>query len=371
MKKVLNNSKLYFLAVMLISISLLIPSITVYSAIDKGELIYNNESGSARGKVVDMDTNSVIPNAEISINELDICINTDENGEFSISGLPIGQYTWEVKAKGYGKTTFEAYPIGYLGATIFAFPVTKDKKGYYSKHEICESSYNDVETHKHEKNHKEKMDIPNYAVPQEPPVIPSTLKIYYNSQISSIALDTYLKNVVPNEINPLNPLYKNMTDAQKLNMLKAQAIAARSYAVYHYYKKDRHSGQGYDCCSGQHCQVYNPNVEYEISTQAVNETSKKILIYVKDSYNWIYEYVDAAFFASCKGQTKNSEDVWGGYLPYLRSTTCPYDIRPTYETNHGLGMCQDGAAGYALNNFSHMSILTHYYTGVKIIDGQY
>ncbi len=376
--KCCNNKNLVMLSILLV-LSIICSSATLFA---ENEYIIRNttnniEYGCAKGRVIELGTEIPIPNAKINVKELGIEIFTDKNGEFSIDQLPIGEYTWEVIAKGYGKSVFESYPIGYLGATIFNFPLTKDQKGFYSKHSIqtesipsdCEDKHKEHSNYENNRDSNKKTYSPNYAVPQDPPSIPSTLRVYYGGSVNNVGLEDYLKRVVSNEINPLNSLYQNMTYQQKLEMMKTQAVAARSYAVFHYYEGDRHSGT-YDVCSAQHCQVYNPISTTEIGNAAVDATSGEILIKVTDFYNWIYQYADTVFFASCLKQTKSAETVWGSDVSYLQSVSCSYDIRPTLSSGHGVGLCQDGAAGYAKQNYVYNSILNHYYTGLTLRVGQ-
>lgn len=185
--------------------------------------------------------------------------------------------------------------------------------------------------------------------------------------IVSVPLEDYIAHVISREMDPNYYIYDNMTNAQKTVMLEVQAITARSYAAFHFNKKDRHPGQSYQFCDDTHCQVYEPTYSPQLCINATNNTAKKIMIKVIDSYYWIWEYIDAVFSASCKGNTINNEVVWGGSpVSYLRGVSCLYDIRPTLKLGHNVGLCQDGAAGYAKNGYLTNTILLHYFSGVSI-----
>lgn len=177
-----NNKNLVILSIVLV-ISIICSSIILFAENEdiNGSTASNIEYGSARGRVVELGTEIPIPNAKISVKELGIDIFTDANGEFSMTQLPIGEYTWEVIAKGYGKSVFEAYPIGYLGATIFNFPLTKDQKGFYSKHIIqtetipseCGDKHKEHTNSKNNDKINKNTDPSTYSVPQDPPSLPS------------------------------------------------------------------------------------------------------------------------------------------------------------------------------------------------------
>jgi stage II sporulation protein D len=52
--------------------------------------------------------------------------------------------------------------------------------------------------------------------------------------------------------------------------LKAQAVAARNYAVKN---MGRHAGDGYDLCDQDHCQVWNPKSHHPNTDKAVDATT--------------------------------------------------------------------------------------------------
>jgi hypothetical protein len=175
-------------------------------------------------------------------------------------------------------------------------------------------------------------------------IIPDKLRIQLaDGHVEEMPLDEYLKGVVPTEMGLAKPL----------EALKAQAIAARSYAV----TTRRHATDGFDLCSTAHCQVYKPKNRYADSDQAVDETS-----------GWIVTYkgriVATHFFAHCDGRTRSSEEVWSSPVAYYRSVPCICGYDKLY--GHGVGMCQRGAAAMAEQGATVEQILAHYYTGVEI-----
>lgn len=107
--------------------------------------------------------------------------------------------------------------------------------------------------------------------------------------------------------------------------LKAQAVAARSYAVYRIENQSADHPDAAVCTDFAHCKAYkkieNAQKDWgsdsdkytEKIKQAVDETEGEIL-----TYNG--EVALAVFHSqSGGGRTENSSDVWGGDVPYLVS----------------------------------------------------
>lgn len=118
--------------------------------------------------------------------------------------------------------------------------------------------------------------------------------------INKILLDQYLYSVVAGE----------MPDSWPAEALKAQAVAARTFALYSLHK---HEDEGFDLCATTHCQVYTGKKAEKANTiKAVDDTTGLVMLYNNKP---IY----APFHTTSGGYTENSEDVWGTYLPYLRS----------------------------------------------------
>ena len=107
--------------------------------------------------------------------------------------------------------------------------------------------------------------------------------------------------------------------------LKAQAVAARSYAVYRIENQSADHPDAAVCTDFAHCKAYkkieNAQKDWgsdsdkytEKIKQAVDETEGEILTYNGE--------VSLAVFHSQSGggRTENSSDVWGGDVPYLVS----------------------------------------------------
>ncbi|MBK9062377.1 MAG: SpoIID/LytB domain-containing protein [Acidobacteria bacterium] len=127
--------------------------------------------------------------------------------------------------------------------------------------------------------------------------------------INRVGLEDYLKGVVPSEMGPR--VY------DEVEALKAQAVAARSYAAKH---RGQFAAEGYDLCATPRCQVYSgASAESPLSTRAVEETAGEVLL-------WKGAVADTLFTSTCGGRTENAPDVMAGYAkvdaPYLASVAC-------------------------------------------------
>ena len=124
--------------------------------------------------------------------------------------------------------------------------------------------------------------------------------------VNRVDLEDYLYGVVPAEMGP------KRFDA--IEALKAQAVAARTYAMAH---RGQFEAEGYDICPGPKCQAYGgSSVEDPLSTAAVDGTRGLVLAYGG-------QFADALYVSTCGGVTENVENVFsGGAVPYLVSVEC-------------------------------------------------
>jgi len=124
--------------------------------------------------------------------------------------------------------------------------------------------------------------------------------------VNRVDLEEYLYGVVPAEMGP------KRFDA--IEGLKAQAVAARTYAMAH---RGQFESEGYDICPGPKCQAYGgASLEDPLSTAAVDGTRGLVLASQG-------QFADALFVSTCGGVTENVENVFsGGPVPYLVSVPC-------------------------------------------------
>ena len=144
-------------------------------------------------------------------------------------------------------------------------------------------------------------------------------KIYV---VNILNIEEYLYSVVPSE----------MPSTWNMEALKAQAIAARTYAYYFLSKaKDKNI---YDLDSTTNFQVYKGiSVESDSSIEAVNQTAGIIMTYKQ-------EPIIAYFHSTSGGKTSDDRDVWpDSNQPYLKSVECTYGKNsPHYEWTTTLSM---------------------------------
>jgi len=252
--------------------------------------------------------------------------------------------------------------------------------------------------------------------------------------INELPVEGYLYGVLKHEISPKWPK----------ESLKAQAIVARTFALYRLKKK---SEEGYHLTDTVLSQVYAGFLsEDPVLTEVVDETRGMVLTYKG-------EVIPAYYHATCGGYTESPKYVWSEGQPYFQIHRCSYckdsphlywkenlklsriaknfrqkgynfnrilDIKPTGKTpsgrlkkiliihdkgssiiksndfrlimgpniirstnfttkkiddvikfkgigwGHGVGLCQWGARGIALQGYEYDKILKFYYPGTKI-----
>lgn len=122
--------------------------------------------------------------------------------------------------------------------------------------------------------------------------------------VNSLPLGDYLYSVVGAEI----------PSSWHPEALKAQAVAARTYAI------KRLGAEGdYDICDSPACQAYGGIATESASTRlAVEETAGVIAVYDGRP-------IDAVYSANMGGHTTAAEDVWGNSVPYLKAVPSPTD----------------------------------------------
>ena len=281
-------------------------------AVSEGDL---KCEGRVVGVVYDENTGDFLVNAEVSFEELGLSVSTGEGGRFDVVNLPDGRYTRIVQADGYQDEVYLDMPVSQaVGVDIYSLALSK-------KHDIVKDF---GRTEGVQRSIDEDFGEMGYAVLDEEsrsisaiPTIPKVTLRCDDGEIRTYTnnLNHYLYYVVASELlHPDDPLYKNYSKNQLKEGFKAQAVAARTYAVAHTIWKDRHAKDDYDLCDKEHCQVYNHNYCNLVTIEAVDETENEVVC-TSGSFN----ICGVSFFASCKGRTISSFDEWGLDLPYLAS----------------------------------------------------
>ena len=125
--------------------------------------------------------------------------------------------------------------------------------------------------------------------------------------VNSVKLEDYLKGVIPYEVSESYPI----------EALKAQAVAARSYALAN---MGNFNAYGYDLTDDISSQVYSSCSSNNVKcNQAVDITKGQII-----TNNG--QVVSAYFSASDGGYTEDSGNVWSTCLPYFLSNPDSFDL---------------------------------------------
>ena len=127
--------------------------------------------------------------------------------------------------------------------------------------------------------------------------------------INELNIERYLQGVVPVEMGP--------SQFPEVDALKAQAVAARTYAVAHL---GDHADEGWDLCDTPACQAYHGiGAEHRLSNRAVEESAGIVATFEDVP-------IDAMYTSTCGGHTENSSELFEGRSqPYLQGVPCAWD----------------------------------------------
>ncbi len=127
--------------------------------------------------------------------------------------------------------------------------------------------------------------------------------------VNIVPLEEYLRGVVPKELSP--------DQFGELEALKAQAVAARTYAIRN---RGRYRERGYDICATPACQVYGGReAEHALSDRAVQETIGLVAFYEGRPINALYT-------STCGGSTEDGVNLFpADPAPYLKGVACAWE----------------------------------------------
>ncbi len=141
-----------------------------------------------------------------------------------------------------------------------------------------------------------------------------TLAFIDTNETYELTLEEYLIGVVMSEL----------PYTFEIEAVKAQAVAARTYAIRELESGNRHA-EGRLCSNPSHCSAYITRSQYESRygneaykiayekvKEAVNQTDGQII-----TYNG--EPCCAVYHSASDGYTENSYNLWGTETPYLKS----------------------------------------------------
>jgi SpoIID/LytB domain protein len=128
--------------------------------------------------------------------------------------------------------------------------------------------------------------------------------------VNVVNVEDYIRGVVPNELSS--------GALASVEALKAQAVAARTYARAHL---GDYSSKGFDLCATAACQVYKGAAsEHPLSDRAVAETRGVLA-------TWHGRPIRAYYTSACGGHTESGRAVFDDDAPYLRGVACVPDGR--------------------------------------------
>src|ERR1041385_6721821 len=128
--------------------------------------------------------------------------------------------------------------------------------------------------------------------------------------VNVIGLEDYVRGVVPNELS-----------YPALEALKAQAIAARTYAVKN---RGQFASEGFDLLPTTRSQVYRGlTSETSLTSQAVDQTRGIVATYNGEPINALYT-------STCGGRTEDAENIFNQAIPYLRGRECAVEGKAAF-----------------------------------------
>lgn len=132
------------------------------------------------------------------------------------------------------------------------------------------------------------------------------------SIVNELDVEDYVRAVVGEEMD-----YRWPVEA-----LKAQAVAARTYALY---RKNKAACGEYDLCSTTSSQMFTGDARYKEGPAIAVEATKGLVLALDGSI------VETVYSSCCGGRTESAGDIWDSKSVYLKSVDCvcvpgtPYD----------------------------------------------
>ena len=238
--------------------------------------------------------------------------------------------------------------------------------------------------------------------------VPGRIDRLYQGELEVLPSNQALRAIVVMDVETAvaSAVAAESRPGASLEALKAQAVASRSFLLAN---RGRH--QGFDLCDTTHCQFLRQPPPADSPAAEAAQTTRGLVLRYRNSI------VPAMFFAGCGGKTFALRDVGmePGNYPF-RSVDCPiclrkpnpwqrriarvdaelllasglselarislvrklgwnavpsnaYSVDSDGETvslngrgaGHGVGLCQEGAAGLAAEGMSFTEILRHYF----------
>lgn len=167
--------------------------------------------------------------------------------------------------------------------------------------------------------------------------------------INELSLEDYLKGVINREIS----------SAWEIDAVMAQAIVARTYALYK--KRDR-TNRFYDLESSVLDQVYGGAETEDARVRYAVENTEGLVLTYND------KLIKPYYFSTCGGYTEDGNNVWGEAKPYLKMVRCKYcKSSPAFNWTQNLPLSKIESvlrsAGYRINGINSIKVLSQYDSG--------
>ena len=193
--------------------------------------------------------------------------------------------------------------------------------------------------------------VNNFKEAKQPPAVIDTseqnITVYFHNtdETRVIPLDAYLVGVLAAE----------MPADFELEALKAQAVAARTYALRRLTlnSKSENHPEAVVCTNSNHCQAYLTSQDMKERWGMINyfihKSKMEEAVYSTKNIIVTYEgrLIEPVYHSTSTGRTENSEDVWLNKIPYLRSVESPGDKEaPRFQESKTISLGQiDSALG--------------------------
>ena len=169
-----------------------------------------------------------------------------------------------------------------------------------------------------------KVTLPKPDTQPTQPQQPLFLPVLHQGQTVNMDIEEYLVGVLLAEVPA----------SFEAEALKAQAVAARTYALKCHQQGYKHAGAvctEYACCQGylsdaEYLERKGTQADVEKIRRAVADTEGQVLVY--DG-----KLIVATYFACSGGSTEDAAAVWGQSYPYLQAVESPGEEDCAYYTH--------------------------------------
>jgi len=152
--------------------------------------------------------------------------------------------------------------------------------------------------------------------------------------------------------------------------LKAQAVAARTVAIYGITYHTKHK-QGDICADAACCQAYMSVTDYIASGGQEENANKALNAVVETGYEVVTyngELAQALYFSCSGGRTEDAVAVWGTDIPYLQAVDSPGEENAAHFTDTVVFSKEELCEKLGLGNAARIDIESISYTNSGSVD---